>query len=240
LDVKLTILERKIRHDMAKDNKAAYIKAAQCLLTSPQKMNKLPGAKTRWDEITALHQIHALQIHTTGTFLPYHRYFLRVHQALLAECGYTGDLPYVFLPSYLMSVVVSANMLQSYWDETRDAPNFSTSPVFDTVLGFGGSGKGTPPCVVDGPFVNATVSIGPGFTTQPRCINRRITNALSARCGATAVAASLQPETYETMLDAVYSGPHLYGHMALSMMVCSPVSRKAPSKRRSSQQQSSV
>ena len=78
---------------MTKDNKAAYIKAAKCLLTSPQKMNKLPGAKTRWDELTSLHQIHALQIHTTGTFLPYHRYFLRVHQVLLAECGYTGDLP---------------------------------------------------------------------------------------------------------------------------------------------------
>ena len=78
---------------MPDDLKKAYIAAEQCLFKSPQKLNKMPGAKTRWDEFVSLHQIHALQIHSTGTFLPYHRYFLHVHEALLAECGYSGGLP---------------------------------------------------------------------------------------------------------------------------------------------------
>lgn len=79
---------------MKKKDKDAYFKATQCLLTSPAK-TKLPGVKTRWDDLAALHQLHALQIHSTGTFLPYHRYFLHLHGVLLKECGYKGPLAYV-------------------------------------------------------------------------------------------------------------------------------------------------
>ncbi|KAK4177133.1 hypothetical protein QBC36DRAFT_372443 [Triangularia setosa] len=185
-------------HDMREIDKKAYLAANVCLLKSPQKLNRLPGAKTRWDELVSLHQIHALQIHTTGQFLPYHRYYINILAFLLEECGYSGPLP--------------------YWDETRDAGKFSTSPVFDPVTGFGGSGKGSKNCIADGPFTNLTVNIGPGFKSQPRCVNRRITNALSTQCGATYVAAAISGTAYSQALDAIYSGPHLIGHMALAMM----------------------
>lgn len=78
---------------MAHSDKQAYIDAEVCLFKRPQKLNKMPGAISRRDEFASLHQIMALQIHSTGTFLPYHRYFLNVHEVLLAECGYTGGLP---------------------------------------------------------------------------------------------------------------------------------------------------
>ncbi|KAK0391997.1 hypothetical protein NLU13_1495 [Sarocladium strictum] len=178
--------------------KAAYLTAQVCVLKSPQKLNRLPGAKTRWDELVSLHQIHALQIHTTGQFLPYHRYFLHVHEQLLSECGYDGVLP--------------------YWDETQDAGAFSKSSIFDPELGFGGSGSGAANCLPNGPFVNLTVNIGPGFTTEPRCVNRRITDFLSAQCGQPYVDAALDHPDYLTALDGIYTGPHLYGHMALAMM----------------------
>ena len=77
---------------MAESDKKAYLAANRCLLTSPQKLNRLPGAKTRWDELVSLHQIHALQIHSTGQFLPYHRYYLKVFDFLLQKCGYRGPL----------------------------------------------------------------------------------------------------------------------------------------------------
>jgi tyrosinase len=170
-------------------------------MTSPQKLNLLPGAKTRWDELVSLHQIHALQIHTTGQFLPYHRYYLKTLEFLLRECNFKGVLP--------------------YWDETRDAGKFSKSPVFDKVLGFGGSGVGSQSCVQDGPFANLNVNIGPGFKSQPRCLNRKITDFLSTSCGASYVKTAISGTTYKQALDAIYSGPHLQGHMALSMMVCS-------------------
>lgn len=78
---------------MAAADKKAYIAAEQCILKAPAKLNKMPGAVTRWDEFVSLHQLHALQIHSTGQFLPYHRYFLHVHEFLLAECGYKGPHP---------------------------------------------------------------------------------------------------------------------------------------------------
>ncbi|KAH7305208.1 hypothetical protein B0I35DRAFT_471667 [Stachybotrys elegans] len=184
--------------ELSADQKRAYLKAQQCILETPQKQNTLPGAKTRWDELVSLHQIHAFQIHTTGNFLPYHRYFLHVHEALLRECGYNGTLP--------------------YWDETKDAGNFSSSPIFDPVVGFGGSGSGTGNCLIDGPFVNMTVNIGPGFTTQPRCVSRQVTDFLSNQCGQPYVDAALNTTTYLAALDGIYSGPHLMGHISLAMM----------------------
>jgi tyrosinase len=183
---------------LSNEQKKAYLAAQVCVLKSPQKLDRLPGAKTRWDELASLHQIHALQIHTTGNFLPYHRYFLHVHESLLRECGYNGTLP--------------------YWDETKDAGNFLNSPILDPVLGFGGSSSGTNNCLTDGPFVNMTVNIGPGFTTQPRCVNRKVTDFLSAQCGQEYVDAALNHTTYLAALDGIYSGPHLTGHIALAMM----------------------
>lgn len=80
-------------------DKAAYLKAAKCLFTSPSKA-KLPGAKTRWDDLGSLHQLHAGQIHSTGPFLPWHRYFLHVHETLMRnECGYKGPMAYVYFYS---------------------------------------------------------------------------------------------------------------------------------------------
>ncbi|KAH9905243.1 hypothetical protein F4778DRAFT_729142 [Xylariomycetidae sp. FL2044] len=184
--------------DMPDDGKASYIAAQQCVMESPAKLDKVPGAKTRWDELVGLHQILSLQIHSTGNFLPFHRYFLHAHEFLMNECGYDGGLP--------------------YWDEPRDAGKFAVSSVFDPLLGFGGTGTGAQACVPDGPFKNMTVNIGPGFTSTARCVNRRITNALSTMCGETQVAKALNYTTYADAWPAIYSGPHLMGHMALSMM----------------------
>lgn len=107
----------------------------------------------------------------------------------------------------------------SWWDETQDAGAFSKSAIFDPELGFGGTGSGSANCLTDGPFVNKTVNIGPGFTTAPRCVNRRITDSFSAQTGQAYVDEALSNPDYVTALDGIYSGPHLWGHIALAMMV---------------------
>lgn len=106
-----------------------------------------------------------------------------------------------------------------YWDETRDAGKFSSSVIFDATYGFGGSGSGSNDCVPNGPFVNMTVNIGPHFTTTPRCVNRLITDFLSSQCGQSYVTTAVAPTDYMGALTGIYSGPHLMGHEALSMMV---------------------
>lgn len=121
------------------------------------------------------------------------------------------------LPSH--KVPIDADDRKSYWDEPRDAGKFAQSPVFSTTLGMGGTGSGTGTCVQNGPFKNMTVNIGPGFKTQPRCVNRQITDFLSSLTNKAAVDKALAPTTYEEAWISIYNGPHLGGHMALSMMV---------------------
>jgi tyrosinase len=122
----------------------------------------------------------------------------------------------ILYPGYLSHGLI---VLFRYWDETRDASKFSASPVFDPNLGFGGTGSGTGACLQNGPFKNMTVNIGPGFTTKPRCVNRQITDFLGSLTNQAAVTKALTPKTYEEAWVAIYNGPHLGGHMALSMMV---------------------
>lgn len=125
---------------MPRAEQKAYIKAQQCVIKKPPKYpNSMKlVAKMRWDETVLLHQVEALQIHSTGTFLPFHRYFLHVQQFLLGECGYTGGLP--------------------YWIEALDAADFLASPLLDAVTGFGGDGLGDGDCVTTGPFAGHIVT----------------------------------------------------------------------------------
>jgi hypothetical protein len=105
-----------------------------------------------------------------------------------------------------------------YWDETRDAGSFSKSVLFDATYGFGSGGTGSNPCVPNGPFYNMTVNIGQGFSDNPRCVNRQITDFLSTQTGASYVKSAIAPTNYNDAARAIYMGPHLMGHEALAMM----------------------
>ncbi|KAK4159275.1 hypothetical protein QBC43DRAFT_272821 [Cladorrhinum sp. PSN259] len=185
--------------NMKKPEQKAYLDAVRCVMTKPAKLPKLKalGAKTRWDELVMLHQVEALQIHSTGTFLPFHRYFLHVQQFLLGECGYKGGLP--------------------WWNEPLDAGNFMNSPLLDPVNGFGGDGTGPGNCT-GAPFAGLTVNIGPGFTNQPRCVNRKINDFFSGLTNQTYVDDAISKPDYASAWLAIYMGPHLFGHIALAMM----------------------
>ena len=59
------------RGDMAKADKAAYIKAVQCIMAAKPKIDttKVPGAKTRYDDFVAIHIQQTLTIHGTVSYL---------------------------------------------------------------------------------------------------------------------------------------------------------------------------
>ncbi|KAJ5662243.1 Di-copper centre-containing protein [Penicillium maclennaniae] len=130
------------------------------------------GAKTRYDDFVATHINQTLEIHFTGTFLAWHRYFIYgFEQALRDECAYAGDYP--------------------YWDWSADIEHIEQSPVFDgtdtSMSGNGvhianeadiplkldsypalivpaGTGGG---CVTSGPFKDYTVNLGPAALVLP-------------------------------------------------------------------------
>ncbi|KAF4622688.1 hypothetical protein G7Y89_g14338 [Cudoniella acicularis] len=177
---------RKEWGDITVAERKAYIKAVLCLINAPSKMpaGKFPGAKSRYDDFVLTHIQQTLQIHGTGSFLSWHRYYTWAYEQVLhTECGYNGTQP--------------------YWDYGR-WPDPEKSPIFDgSDSSMGGNGRKVAHkatsvgpaqngggCVDKGPFANMTVHLGPvspiadpappknpasnGLGDNPRCLRRDI------------------------------------------------------------------
>ncbi|PMD35222.1 Di-copper centre-containing protein, partial [Hyaloscypha variabilis F] len=178
----------------------AYTDAVNCLMSKPSRIfttdpSIAPGARSRFDDFTAVHINNTLTIHATANFLSWHRLFTWTYeQALKEECGYAGAQP--------------------YWNWAITALDPVNSPVFDgSPYSMGGNGAyeahnctnaiastATPPlncippgagggCVETGPFKNHTVNfapvapslIEPGLngslpflSYDPRCLKRDV------------------------------------------------------------------
>ncbi|KAJ3515549.1 hypothetical protein NLJ89_g1692 [Agrocybe chaxingu] len=192
------LLQRKEWRVLSDGEKVAYTGAVKCLMSLPAQNPALPEAKTRFDEFQALHLHLADNVHRVGQFLPWHRqYLLSYERALRNECGYQAATP--------------------YWDWSLDAYNISASPIWDPVTGFGGSGvpgtyrlpKGVNytenlifpesfvGCVMDGPFANYTVRLGPGLLRTNHCLTRAVDQSYTGYITYEAVAKTLRLPTFE-------------------------------------------
>ncbi|RYP18199.1 hypothetical protein DL765_004056 [Monosporascus sp. GIB2] len=145
---------RKEWRELTNAEKAEYLRAATCLRGLPKaKYADIDAVTTRMDDLVYTHFSLNTEIHFVANFLPWHRWFVNLHEDLLrTECGFTGTQP--------------------YWDWSIDADNkdMPNSPVFDPVTGFGGDGKrtgsnepGFQRCVVDGPFANTNLTLAMGW-----------------------------------------------------------------------------
>ncbi|RJE23969.1 tyrosinase [Aspergillus sclerotialis] len=201
-----TLSKLRIRRDwraFSAAEKKDYIKAVRCLQELPARTpaHLAAGAKTRYDDFLATHINQTLNIHYTGTFLAWHRYFIhQFEEALREECGYRGNIP--------------------YWDWPSDAHSLEKSEVFDgSETSMSGNGKYIPNqpdivltmegaadiylptgtgggCVTSGPFKDYTVNLGPAalmmpggnqtamsnpLDYNPRCLKRDLTTELIQR-----------------------------------------------------------
>lgn len=78
------------------EEKLQYIDAVKCLQKLPPRTpaNVSSGARSRFDDFTVVHIQQTLDIHFSGTFLPWHRWFVHSYEkALREECGYQGYQP---------------------------------------------------------------------------------------------------------------------------------------------------
>ncbi|KAH7146090.1 hypothetical protein EDB81DRAFT_759395 [Dactylonectria macrodidyma] len=131
-----------------------------------------------------------------------HEYFLRT------ECGYEG--------------------FQSYWDETLDAGNFSSSVLLDPVFGFDGDGKESDGCITDGPFTNYTNAIGPGYLNTDHSIDRNISGEASLSSSQAAVDSCYENDSFETAWDCIQDIPHDGGHGEVGLQVCQATMAQFP------------
>jgi len=191
----------------------------------------LRGSRTKFDEFQSVHVLKMEIAHFTvrgvvvdrfclfvwilaimsndsaaqGQFLPFHRLFVWAHeQALRNECGFTGTQP--------------------YWAEELDVGAFSESILLDPVLGFGGDGFGPDRCIRDGPFVNYTNPLGPGFEMTDHCINRQVNDTLTMTAAPTVVEGCMNMPTFLTFWSRIENrgGPHSAGHSGVGAQVRLP------------------
>lgn len=161
-------------------------------MQKPAKLG-LPGAKSRFDEFQATHQLQAFATHFVGAFLPFHRALLYAHEkALRNECGYDGWQP--------------------YWQEQLDAGHFYNSSIFDPDLGFGGDGSGPDHCITNGRFANYTNPIGPAYEYNNHCIDRQFNETLSALSSQADVDKCLNLPDWLSAWPCIEANPHLGGH----------------------------
>ncbi|KAG8710509.1 hypothetical protein FRC09_000094 [Ceratobasidium sp. 395] len=119
----------------SKPEKAAFISAVNCLadknknphsdkLKPSYPRDNIPPVKTNsslYDDLVYLHMDQTNNIHYTGSFFPFHRWYVNLFKTLLEDkCQYKGVMP--------------------YWDWSKDATSFNTSAIWDADLT---SGLGT-------------------------------------------------------------------------------------------------
>jgi tyrosinase len=162
-------------------------------MQKPAKLD-LPGAKSRFDEFQATHQLQAYATHFVGAFLPFHRAMLYAHEeALRNECGYDGWQP--------------------YWQEQLDAGHFLNSIIFDPVFGFGGDGSELDHyCITNGPFANYINPIGPAYEYTDHCIERQFNESFSALTSQQEVDHCLDQPDWLSAWPCIEANPHLGGH----------------------------
>jgi tyrosinase len=97
--------------DMSDDDKSSFIGAVKCLLGKPSAGAQYSGSQSRYEDLVSVHQQMTASIHMVGQFLPWHRYYLSIYESILREeCQYGGPMP--------------------WWDEGKDAADFTASPLF--------------------------------------------------------------------------------------------------------------
>lgn len=149
--------------------KAEWIRAVKCLTTLPHtdaltplvNPSDIPPVNTSgsyYDDFVYIHMDLNTHIHSTGLFLPWHRWYVSVYEVALKEkCGFKGVSP--------------------YWNWSMDASDFEHGTIFqesDREIGLGGWGDPSKDfSVTDGAFYDFTLSypsphiLRRNFTLQP-------------------------------------------------------------------------
>ncbi|KAL7621602.1 hypothetical protein AAE478_008927 [Parahypoxylon ruwenzoriense] len=182
--------------------KLEYINGDLCLMSTPAKSG-IPRAKSRWDELQYTHIAQTVYVHGVGAFLPFHRYFVTVHEHLLrSECNYTGPLP--------------------YWDEPADVGNLNGSALLDVEIGFGGNGIGENGCVVDGPFANLILRFNADMTTGEYCLSRFLNDRALESAAQENVDMCLSKDKFTDAWRCLEGRPHGAGHGGISGTMINP------------------
>ncbi|KAJ0168435.1 Tyrosinase [Colletotrichum tanaceti] len=183
--------------------KAEYISSTLCLMDPAQAPSKTnyAGSKTRWDELQVAHIAQVQFIHGVGAFLPWHRWYMTVHENLLRqECGYTGPIP--------------------YWNEQEDqaAGPLTAASIWgtDPTASFGTGLTLEDGCVADGPFAGLTYNVNIQLERgAEQCLAYDFKEAQFDKVSQDIVDACYALTTYDDFNTCLGGTPHTSGHYAI-------------------------
>ncbi|KAK4935227.1 hypothetical protein LTR10_023689 [Elasticomyces elasticus] len=229
---------RKEWGSLTSGERIAYIDAVKCMQQKPSNFapGVVPGAKSRFDDFSAVHINQTTGIHLDGVFLSWHRNFLQLWEtALREECGYPGYQPYWNWP--LWDDDLAASPLFDGSETSLGGDGYYDGSFTEYIVGTNSDGslqtlpRGTGGgCMKDGPFVNMTINMGPfafglvytGLPSNwtdyaPHCVQRDLNNAVAAKTNQTYVDAALATATINDFQNALSAsgttlGLHGAGH----------------------------
>ncbi|KAI0470098.1 amino acid transporter [Xylariaceae sp. FL0804] len=174
--------------------KSDYIQADLCLMSLPS-TSGVEGAVTRWDDLQWPHIIQTITVHNVGAFLPFHRYYMTVHERMVREeCGYTGRM--------------------AYWDEVGELETLDSiadSELWSTEY-FGGNGSGDENCITDGPFVNLTLRFNQDGSATEKCLTRIFSQSQFSTAAQDNIDECNAIDNYTEAWDCWSRDPHSAGH----------------------------
>ncbi|KAK6857069.1 Di-copper centre-containing protein [Apiospora arundinis] len=195
--------------DLNDQDRNGWIQAVKKLMELPASgAYSASGAKSRYDDLVAVHYQMTESIHGVAQFLLWHRYYLHLFEDLLrSEAGFTGPLP--------------------WWDETRDAGNFAKAPMYTSAyLGaapLASNGQGF--CITDGAFANKQLTVG-----GTQCLARGVDEGATSNCNQDFLNTCNSHPSFSDMAGCAELGPHAYGHNGIgAVMAGVPTSPNDPS-----------
>ncbi|KAI4221139.1 MAG: hypothetical protein LQ349_007919 [Xanthoria aureola] len=215
--------------------RSAYTTAVECLQSKPNLISniRVPGARTRFDDVVAAHIFQAPYIHFSGIFLHWHRYYTYLYDKLLrTECGYTGPQPYWDwtltyadpLASKIFSGTADSMGSNGIYIPNRNGTFTNAFNRPRTIPAATGGG-----CVTSGPFQNYTVNLGPasyeprvgsgtGLDYNPRCLKRDVSLEFSHNLKPTDVVALIGANAALEAFSGFFEtrdGLHASGHFTI-------------------------
>ncbi|KAI0426752.1 hypothetical protein F5Y09DRAFT_333909 [Xylaria sp. FL1042] len=146
-----TALQGKEWSALSTDERKEYVAAVECLMAKGSRYptGEVPASNNYYSDFAAHHAELALNVHMSGSFLSFHREFINLMEQSLTLFDSS--------PSSLGGDGQPVPDQESYVISSAEAP--MVSPILkegDTIPS--GSGIG---CVVEGPFANTTLYLGP-------------------------------------------------------------------------------
>ncbi|OJI96766.1 hypothetical protein ASPVEDRAFT_23757 [Aspergillus versicolor CBS 583.65] len=228
-----TAIQRKEWSSSSPEERRSYIDAVKCLMDKPSiyPPGTMPASTSYFTDFAASHAGLSLSIHSSGTFLSWHREFVALFESALHECSYPSHLgiPYWDWPLYTDRPLIQSTLFDgsptSLGGNGLPLPEAPPSLALPGAAPPAGTWAGAGGCIASGPFANISVSLGPlpgkysetGLPSNwtqanPHCLARDLNDVVMQQSNNKDIVDKVFSATGITEFQEFIATPHTGGH----------------------------